>query len=86
MNQKIITFNISHVTQENLSTGFRAKKRLFPDKASKTYCKTRVNCQNFDILHTQNETETNKMSLFESQILFYQRAGTAGVNAINALN
>ena len=26
------------------------------------------------------------MCLFESQILFYHRAGTAGVNGINALN
>ena len=32
----------------------------------------------------QNEIETYKMCLFESQILFYQKARTAGVNAINA--
>ena len=30
--------------------------------------------------------ETNKMCLFKSQILFYQRAGTVDVNAIDSLD
>ena len=37
-------------------------------------------------LIAQNKTETYKMCLFESQIVFCKGAETFGANAINALN
>ena len=77
--KRIVIFYICHVTQADLSTGFVAKTVISKYWKQELTVKTLAQC-------TQKETETCNMCLFESQILFYHRAGTAGVNGINALD
>ena len=57
--------------------------RLFPDKACKKHGKQELTVKTLVDLH---KAETNMMWLFESQILFCKTTGTAGINAIDALN
>ena len=47
--------------------------------------KTRANCQSFSSLH-RTKQKLARCACLKSQILIYQRAGTVGVNAINASN
>ena len=61
------------------------KIKLFPDESCKKALKTRVNCQNFSSLH-RTKQKLARCACLKSQILIYQRAGTVGVNAINASN
>ena len=71
------------MTQENLCTGFGAKKGYSQIKPVKAL-KARVKCQLF--LSAQSEIESCKMCLSESQILFSKRAGIVGTNAFSAFN
>ena len=68
------------MTQGNLSTGFGVKITLFPDKACKQHWK-----QEWTVTTLAHCTERN---MFESRILncFTKKAGTAGIDAITALN
>lgn len=62
------------------------QKKVFPDKACKKHWKQELTVQTLIYCTLANKTETFKMCLFKSQNLFYQRAKTANVNAINASN
>ena len=60
------------------------QKGLFPDKPVKSTENKSLVSKLW--LIAQNDAETYKKCLFESQILFCKRIETVGFNAINGLN
>ena len=62
-----------------------AQNKVISSKACKKHWKQELSIKAL-VPIAQNKTETYKMCLFESQILFCKGAGTASINVFIALN